>query len=241
MKKYPWISMVAFATLLLGCKDEKPQPKVIYESTEKAPKTEAKKGDKLTLVDLPIQFEGTDVLLFPVGEVVMNEEKLSKYESSSYEESTNFTVANTNEFEIAGNLSNIKFQVKPSDSLVSLTTQPIHIDRVSYLHAVAPLVKKQLLIYEVEDADTNQDGQINGNDIHSLYISTLEGKQFQKISPDLQEVIGWNVIEGRKQLYFRAIEDLNKNGAFDKEDKVHYYRVDLSVLPVQPQEFDPLN
>ena len=114
------------------------------------------------------------------------------------------------------------------------------IGRVSYLSALSASIKKQLLVYEMEDADTNQDGAINESDIHGLYISALDGTGFQKISPDLQEVIGWNVIHQRGRLYFRTLEDANKNGAFDKSDIVHYFYVDCKVNPLQVHEYFPL-
>ena len=33
--------------------------------------------------------------------------------------------------------------------------------------------------------------------------------------------------KAQNRLYFRCIEDINKNGAFDKNDKVHYHFVNL--------------
>ncbi|MFM2370144.1 MAG: hypothetical protein RL619_2465, partial [Bacteroidota bacterium] len=43
-----------------------------------------------------------------------------------------------------------------------------------------------------------------------------------------QELIDWNLIESNNRLYFRTVEDTNKNGQFDKMDVVHYNYVDLS-------------
>ena len=83
------------------------------------------------------------------------------------------------------------------------------------------------MVYTLVDADTNKDGKINQNDIRSLYLSTTSGTKFTKISTNFQEVIDWNIIEAQNRLYFRCIEDVNKNGAFDKNDKVHYHYVNL--------------
>ena len=51
--------------------------------------------------------------------------------------------------------------------------------------------------------------------------------QLSKASEEFQELIDWNIIEAQNRLYFRCIEDINKNGAFDKNDKVHYHFVNL--------------
>jgi hypothetical protein len=36
------------------------------------------------------------------------------------------------------------------------------------------------------------------------------------------------VIESNNRLYYRTVEDTNKNGQFDKKDVVNYYYIDLS-------------
>lgn len=238
MKKLGGIALGILTVLVVGCKNDQPLPKVIYDKKDQAAKAEKKESDTLTLVDLPIQFDGTQVLLFPVGKVAMYEDKGVK--ETTYSEIPSHTVSNTSEFEIAGTMTNLKFQVKDTDSLRVLTDKKVLISRVSYLSALAASIKKQLLVYEMEDADTNQDGAINESDIHGLYISALDGTGFQKISPDLQEVIGWNVIHQRGRLYFRTLEDANKNGAFDKSDIVHYFYVDCKVNPLQVHEYFPL-
>ncbi|WP_353087341.1 hypothetical protein [Flavobacterium sp.] len=228
--------------LLVGCKETPTQPKVIY-SKSSTPKKEAKKdGTLLTLCDLPVQFPGTSVLLFPVGEIALNEGSKggADFSSSRYDSGVSYQVSNTVEFEIAGNLSNIKFQVSPKDSLRPLTDKPIRIERIAYLQGLAEKGKAKLLVYEVQDNDTNQDGIVNANDIRSLYVSTLEGQHFTKLTTEYQELIDWNCLEGLGRLYFRAIEDLNKNGAFDKKDKVHYYFIDLLSPTWTPQEYNPL-
>jgi hypothetical protein len=71
------------------------------------------------------------------------------------------------------------------------------------------------------------DGLIDSNDIKSLYISTELGKNFTKISTDLQELVDWKHIEATNKIYFRTIEDANKNGEFDKKDKIHYHFLNL--------------
>ena len=95
------------------------------------------------------------------------------------------------------------------------------------------------MVYTLVDADTNKDGKINQNDIRSLYLSTTSGTKFTKISTNFQEVIDWNIIEAQNRLYFRCIEDRNKNGAFDKNDKVHYHYVNLLANDWKVEKYTP--
>jgi hypothetical protein len=90
------------------------------------------------------------------------------------------------------------------------------------------------------DSDTNRDGKIDANDIKSLYISDFSGMRFQKLSGELHELIDWNLIESLNRLYFRTIEDINKNGAFDKKDKVHYHYVNLAADEWKVEDYSPI-
>jgi hypothetical protein len=181
---------------------------------------------------LPVQMEGTSVLIHPIGEYsVSNNSKGGGKDS--------FRVSNYGEFEITGFLSNLKFQQIGSDSLKVLTDKPMMIERVTYLKSFADKSKKQFLVYVLEDMDSNKDGKVDGSDIKDLYISTIDGQNFTKLSADFQELIDWSVIESQNRLYFRTIEDINKNGAFDKDDKVHYHFVDLVAKELKVEEYNP--
>ena len=225
MKNFSKYSVLAFILLLVGCKEETEKPKVIYENTSKERSEPKIDTSKILVADLPVQMEGTSVLLFPIGEfTVANGTSKTKYSSSERE---SFVVSNSNEYEITGYLSNFKFQQIGSDSLKVLTDKPVLIERVTYLKSIADKTKKQFLVYVLEDMDSNKDGKLDSNDIKDLYISAIDGSNFKKLSVEFQEFIDWNVIDSQNRLYFRTIEDINKNGAFDKDDKVHYQYVDL--------------
>ena len=225
-------------TLLVSCKKETEKPKVIYENTTKPVATTKVNSDKILLADLPIQMEGTNVLLHPIGELSVSSK--SNYESSSYRKDQSFLVSNSSEYEITGYLSNFKFQQIGSDSLTVLTKKPVLIERATYLKAFSDKSKKQLLVYVLEDLDSNKDGRLDSDDIKNLYISDINGKNFTKLSAEFQELIDWNTIESQNRLYFRTIEDINKNGAFDKDDKVHHHFVDLLSKDWKVQEYNPI-
>ncbi|WP_353168808.1 hypothetical protein [Flavobacterium sp.] len=231
MKNYIYI-LLASSVMIFSCQEEKAKPKVKY--TGKVSKSLQKDTTKLEVVDLPIQFEGSNVLLYAIGNLTVGDiNKKGNYESASaYEGVSGFQVSNSMENEITGYLQNLKFQEIGTDSLHILTDKVMLIERVSYVKS------NKTLVYVLSDADTNQDGLIDSNDIKSLYISTELGKNFTKISTELQELIDWKHIESANKIYFRTIEDANKNGEFDKKDTIHYHVVNLKDNKVS--EYFPL-
>lgn len=225
--------------LLVSCKEEETKkPKVNYDEKVKTEVLQSVEVNTLLVADLPIQMDGTSVLIHPIGEYsVGNSASKVKYSSG---EKDGFRVSNYGEYEITGYLNNLKFQQIGSDSLKVLTDKPIMIERVTYLKSFADKSKKQFLVYVLEDMDSNKDGKLDSNDIKNLYLSDVDGNNFVKLSADFQEFIDWSMIESQNRLYFRTIEDINKNGAFDKDDKVHYHFIDLAGKDLKPKEYMPL-
>lgn len=214
MKKFAFHILPLFA-LLTSCKEE-PKPKVKYNSN--AEKVEVRKDtSKLEVADLPLQFQHSNVLVYAIGDLRVGDMK-----KNGYEDKSSFTISNSMEEEITGYLRNVKFQQIGTDSLHVLTDKIVMIERMSYLKS------KKMIAYVLADADTNQDSKVDSDDIKSLYLSSDMGKNFTKISPDVQELIDWNFIENANTIYFRTIEDANKNGEFDKKDKFHYFYLNLT-------------
>jgi hypothetical protein len=225
--------------ILISCKEEKQLPKVIYNETKEK---EVVKIDTSTIkiADLPILMEGTDYLLHPVGElrVYGGKSKISFESTRGEGEYVSYNVSNYNQYELTGNLKNILFQHKDKDSLKPLTYQKINIQTATYLYKIAQ--KNKVLVYTLFDKDTNKDGFIDQNDIKSLYISKIDGTNFKKITLEFQELIDWNLIQNTNRLYYRAMEDTNKNGAFDKNDKIHYCYLDLNSPDFKIKEYFPI-
>ncbi|MEZ4853950.1 hypothetical protein [Flavobacterium sp.] len=223
-----------------SCKNEKPTPKVIYEDA-KAKNIETEKPDTtaIKIADLPILMEGTKYLIHPVGDVRVYDSYRSSYGSSKVNQ-VSYAISNYNQYELTGYFDNLKFQHIDSDSVCALTTQKVQIQTVTYLKDVADKTNKKILVYSLADSDTNKDGVINQNDIKSLYLSYIDGTMFTKLSENYNEVIDWNVVVPLNRLYFRCIEDINKNGAFDKNDKVHYHYIDLLKDGWQAAEYSPI-
>ena len=221
------------------CKKETSSPKVTYEDTKR------KEGIKplldstsVKIADLPISMEGNSYLLHPVGDVRVYEDSKSIYGSSKTNQ-LSYAISNYNRFEITGFFDNVYFQHTDSTALKPLVNTKIQIQTVTFLDRIASKSKKQILVYTLVDGDTNKDGLVNQNDIKSLYLSFSNGKNFLKLSKNFQELIDWNVVETQNKLYFRCIQDINKNGAFDKNDKVHYHFVNLLDTDWVVEEYFP--
>ena len=219
----PYISLVLVALFFSCKKEELPKPKVIYEDTSKAKVAIPIDNTQIEVADLPINMDGTNFLIHPIGVITGN----GKGIKSTSNDEQSFTVSNYGEYQITGFLKNLKFQEIGKDSIYNLTDSQVLIETATYLKTVSDKTKQQLLVYTLVDMDTNKDGKLDGNDVKSLYISTISGKKFTKLSADFQELIDWKIIESKNILYFRTIEDTNKNGAFDAEDKLQYFVLNL--------------
>jgi hypothetical protein len=237
MKKVSIYAVFSVLILMVSCQNQE-KPKVIYEDAKTATAPVKKAADEIEIADLPIQMEGTKYLLHAIGDVRVAD--VSGSYGSSKTNSVSYALSNYNRFELTGYFENIKFQHIDSTALRPLTDKVIQIQTATFLNTIAAKTKKQILVYSLVDSDTNKDGKIDVNDIKSLYISDFSGAKFTKLSGELQELIDWNLVETLNRLYFRTIEDINKNGAFDKNDKVHYYYVNLMDKDWKVEEYLPI-
>ncbi|MEW5675106.1 hypothetical protein ABGT15_02215 [Flavobacterium enshiense] len=239
MKNFSKYILIGALGLLASCKQEAEKPKVIYED-QKADKVNAVKRDssQIKIADLPVHMEGTKYLIHAIGDVRVSAERGSY--GSSKTNSVSYAISNYNRFELTGYFENLKFQHVDSAAIRPLTDKVIQIQTATYLNTIAERTKKQILVYSLVDSDTNRDNKIDSNDIKSLYISNFNGTHFVKLSAELQELIDWNIVEVQNRLYFRTIEDNNKNGAFDKSDNVHYFFVNLLDKDWKAEEYKPI-
>jgi len=238
MKSLSKYCALAMVSLFMSCKQETEKPKVIYEGEKTNAEVVKRDSSQIKIADLPIHMEGTKYLIHAIGDVRVSAERGSY--GSSKTNSVSYALSNYNRFELTGYFENLKFQHIDSTTLRPLTDKVIQIQTATYLNTIAENTKKQILVYTLVDSDTNRDEKIDSNDIKALYISNFNGSGFAKLSPELQELIDWSVVDSRNRLYFRTIEDNNKNGAFDKNDKVHYYFVNLMSKDWTVEEYKPI-
>jgi hypothetical protein len=235
------IALLGITVLLLAsCKEDSEKPKVTYDSSNKRNAMVKTDAALIAIADLPIQMQGTDYLIHPVGDLSIREKGIKTRYGSSSVNDLSFTISNYGENEITGFLQNLKFQRIDSDSIKALTDKAILIQTATYLKSVSDRTKNQILVYTMVDMDTNEDGKLDTSDIKALYISQINGAKFTKISPAFQELIDWNLIESKNCLYFRTVEDTNKNGQFDKMDVVHYNYIDLSKKEWKVISYEPV-
>ena len=226
--------------VLTSCKEEVEKPKVIYDGTNKEKPFAKIDSTQIAIADLPIQIEGTDYLIHPVGDLRVYERGTkSRYGSSSVID-LSFTISNFGENEITGYLQNLKFQKINSDSIRALTDKQVLIQTATYLSGIADKTNKKIMVYTLFDIDSNRDGKLDSSDIKSLYLSDISGSNFTKISVNFQELIDWSLIESQNRLYFRTVEDTNKNGQFDKNDVVHYNYINLANSDWKVDSYEPI-
>lgn len=241
MKKSAILLGALSLLMAVSCTEDKEKPKVRYEEPKPVRKTEAGTPDstEFKVADLPILMEGTKYLIHPIGDIRIYENK-KDYGSSRTNDAISYAISNYSQFEITGYFENLKFQHVDSTAIHPLTDKQVQIQTATLLNSGTGRSKKQILVYTLVDSDTNRDGRVDQNDIRSLYISEANGKNFTKVSQDMQELIDWNVIDAQNKLYFRTIEDINKNGAFDKNDAVHYHFADLASPEWVVTEYSPI-
>lgn len=226
--------------LLASCKEEIEKPKVTYDASKVGRELTKADSTQIKIADLPIQMQGTDYLIHPVGDLSVYEKgSKNRYGSSSVND-LSFTISNASEYEITGFLQNLKFQKIGSDSIKALTDKPVLIQTATYLKTVSDKINKQIMVYSMMDLDTNKDGKLDVSDITTLYLSKISGDKLTKVSADFQELIDWNLIESQNRLYFRTVEDTNKNGKFDSKDVVHYNYIDLANKDWKVESYNPI-
>ena len=235
------IIILGLITIFMTACGNSEKPKVIYPENENTEAAELKKDSTLIeIADIPIHIDSTKFLIHPIGEYKMYGSRGKTYLGSSTHESGSFSISNYNRYEITGNLHNLKFQHLDSETLTPLTTKNIRIKSITFLREIFDNTKKQILIYRVLDKDTNRDNRLDDNDVEALYISNIDGSEFQKLTTEFQQLIDWQELGIKNRIYFRSIEDSNKNGEFDKEDKVHYQYLDFTNDERLIKKYDPI-
>jgi len=222
-----------FAIIAMACTNTN-KPKVVYEQDTTATGLNID-TTAIEMANLPIYFDSTDYMLFVVGksETYKRSSKIYIGSGSSGEES--FSVGYFNGTSVSGDIDNIKFQHIDSIHIRELTTAQIKIRSFHLVHAIADVI-----LVEVVDKDTNKDKQLTDDDIVSLYIANSNGTTFKKLSSNGHQLLDWKLVTAANRIYFRTIEDVNRNGEFDKEDAFHHYFVSLKTENFEAVEIFPL-
>ncbi|WP_298895577.1 hypothetical protein [uncultured Psychroserpens sp.] len=234
--------ITVFISIILLSACTKTDNRKVVEQTDGITK---EKNERKTVVmaDLPIHIDSTNYLIHPIGNYVFSRNKsdyseYDDYRSDSY--SNTFDVSSNSGDRITGDISNLKFQNVNSNELKPLTENTVSIRSILFLRKVFKKNGKGYFLYEVIDKDTNADGDLDFNDLKSIYISNLNGTAFRKLSPHLQDLVTWKMILEANKLFFKSIEDTDRNGEFNKKDKMHYFYLDLSDEHSKVVEYYPI-
>jgi hypothetical protein len=241
--------LIIWGIVLILSSCEKRQPKIDYSSQNQ--KDSLTMGNivndtsKVLISELPIYFDSTDYLIHPVGFVSLSDRenkgilKTGSFSSRDYS-NNDFSVESSHNDFFSGSITNLVFEELKSRNQRLLTGKMVCITNVQYLRDLSKKIKRQYLLYSVIDKDLNHDGELNYQDIGSLYISKIDGSDFKKITIDYHEYKGGELIIQDLKYFYRTIEDTNKDGSFDKKDKYHYYFIDFANESYKVIEYNPL-
>jgi hypothetical protein len=225
--------------LFYSCGQEKPKIDHEMVDTTSVVDDRIKDTTRILVSELPVQFDSTDVLLFAIGLVDLQERGgYSKVGSGSYSDS-DISSSYFSDDNLIGNFINLIFQDK-NGSEKKLTDKKIVIRRVNFLREIFKKTKTGYLLYTISDRDSNGDTQLNHSDLEALYMSKVDGSDFKKLTKELHEFYDWNFIKGESRIYFRTLEDRNKDGVLNNKDKFHYYFIDFSDDKYSVTEYNPV-
>jgi hypothetical protein len=240
------LSVFGIMLILSSC--GKRQPKIDYSNRNQNDSLTmaniVNDTSKVLIAELPIYFDSTEYLIYPVGFVNLNDREnkgilKGSYSSSDYSNSEFSVESNSNDY-FSGSITNLVFENLKSRNQRLLTRKMVCITNVQYLRNLSKKIKRNYLLYSVIDKDLNHDEKLDYQDIESLYISKIDGSDFKKITIDYYDYKDGELIIQDLKYFYRTIEDTNKDGSFDKKDKYHYYFIDFANESYKVIEYDPL-
>ncbi|MFZ1806156.1 MAG: hypothetical protein WAU36_02985 [Cyclobacteriaceae bacterium] len=227
-----------FLSLLWSCGVDNNKPTVVYTGDSTAQELLVDSTLIITS-ELPIHFDFTDYLLFPIGPIQGYGRSSKIYLGSGSSGDDSFAIGYISGTTYNGQLDNIKIQHVDSTNFKPLTDQKIKLRSFQFLESIRKETGMQLLVIEATDRDTNNDGKLTTDDVESLYMAHLNGTGFRKLTLDNHELLDWRVVTINKRLYFRTVEDVNTDGEFDSDDNVHHYFTNLE-REFEVVEYNPL-
>ncbi|WP_462248325.1 hypothetical protein [Ekhidna sp.] len=230
-----------FGILTFSCSQQ--TPKIDYENQIDTVATIlniVEDTTKILVSELPVRFDSTEVLIYAVRLVNLQERGgYSKFGSGSYS-SSNISSSYFNKDNLSGQFINLVFEDETGNR-TPLTNHKMTINRVLFLRGIYNHTEQQYLMYTLYDRDTNGDGRINRRDLESLYLSDIDGKNFKKISKELHEFYDHRTLKNDNKLYFRTLEDINKDGKLNNQDKFHYYKIEFQEDGFKIDEYSPID
>jgi len=222
--------------LTISCSEKENEKKIVYENVNgqiENPKiTDTLKNNPKSklITGLPFKLDSARTIIFPIAEIKLRTEKrgitkIGSYSGSSF---TFFAIGSYNNREYYGHLDNLIFENIENGKKHLLTNDKIKIKTFGQLHKNQSIPIKKI-IYEIITNDSNKDNKLNENDLENLYVSGINGENLTMISKINEDLIDWTFLNDNL-LYFRTIEDSNKNGEMEENDTLHIYKTNLTNM-----------
>jgi len=227
MKK---ILMILTATLILSCHEN--EPKIVYHDNDKKdnnnPVEVVDDTTKKLIADLPFSFDRLEYIYFPIGETQESFKRSLKIISGLYSSgSKSYSLGYISGRNVNCDLDNIMIREKAKEKFHLLTKDNLKIKSLTYLYRLDTLHNKDRFVYRIIDNDSNRDGQLNDDDLVGLFTSTTNGKNLRRISPNDEQLIDWELWSIEGLLFYRTMEDIDRNGIFDENDRIKLYEYNI--------------
>lgn len=178
------------------------------------------------VADLPFAFDSVDYLYFPIS-LTREDFDLRSLTGSFVKKSGSYSAEYKNGNYINCNLDNILIRPKNKSTFRLLTNSRLKIKNLTYLYRIDTIHNKAMFLYEIADKDTNKDNEITSEDIIGLFSSKTNGDSFKRISPANEHLIDRKTNYSLGLLFFRTLEDVDKNNEFDENDRINLYEYNL--------------
>ena len=221
---------------MISCSEKENDKKIVYDNDNKQNENiEIKDSlksniDSKLIAGLPFKLDSAKTKIFPIARIKLRSEKrgitkIGSYSGSSF---TFFAIGSYDNREYYGHLDNLIFESMENGKKHLLTNNKIKIKTFGQLYKNQSIPIKKI-IYEIITNDSNKDSELDENDLTNLYISGIDGENLTLISKLNEDLIDWTLLN-ENLLYFRTIEDSNKNGEMEENDTLHIYETNLSKM-----------
>jgi len=222
------LTILFFGFLLSSCKQIETDRNTadVFKNQDETSSNEDKKsktGNEF-VADLPIKIDScSNFIVFQINELIEGKDKGKLDYSSKRTYSNNY-------------LKNLFFQNIQTEEMNVLTTNKINIISYEQLYN-ANNEAEEVILYQVIDTFSKDKEDLV---LTSLYLSTSDGKKFEKISLNNHQLSSWRYFPELQKVFFKTIEDSDKNNKLDNLDKHYMYSVsiqDFKVTELLKEEF----
>lgn len=205
MKKAISITVLSFTLLTSSCTEE---AKSI--STDEKSNIQTKSQPKIQY-DSPIIIGKTDIVIYPL--------RLNGGDYESYKRDVN------------SNYWNLIFHNVISGKSELLTKEKVIINSFDIGHAKnnQNTLSDQFIYYTITDLDYDGNKKLTDKDPNKLYLSTLDGKSFIRISPNNYDLYSWKIDDKHDLILMDLIKDTNKDKEFNEKDEIEYFTYNLKT------------